>query len=375
MITQFGLNGVWNYGEIYSGGRHLATYSFGTTNFFHADWLGTKRAMTGVNGTVSETCSGFPFGDGVNCIGTNWSYNSFTDDVHDPETNLEHTLFRQYSGTQGRWLTPDPAMGSAILQAPQSWNRYVYVVNNPTRFTDPTGLLLSPGSPWFGNCSVDGMSGFCGALGGNGMTACPYNNCNISVWVKNPQGDSIDGHWETKQFWAFANGGGYYSYVGPGALYYSADQAGQAATAYYQQQTLDDSRERGGSVYEDKNDGVFSYNYTVISETCTPGARCGTQQTGEVPEGTDLVGDWHDHPFGDLPASQFNGDRNASLNPNVKTPAYVGYSVGGDFGAVYIPRSGQAAGSITVSPDGRVIVLLPVCRLAGPAISGIPACE
>src|SRR5579864_3372025 len=139
--TIIGLNGVWSYGEIYAGGRHLATYSGATTNFFHPDWLGTKRAMTGMNGAISETCTGFAFGDGMNCTGTNWSFNSFTDDIHDSETNLEHTLFRQYSSTQGRWLTPDPAgTASAAPTNPQSWNRYTYVLGDPANSIDPTGL-------------------------------------------------------------------------------------------------------------------------------------------------------------------------------------------------------------------------------------------
>jgi len=37
----------------------------------------------------------------------------------------------------GRFISLDPQLGS--LSAPQSMNRYVYCVNNPLRFTDPTG--------------------------------------------------------------------------------------------------------------------------------------------------------------------------------------------------------------------------------------------
>jgi RHS repeat-associated protein len=37
----------------------------------------------------------------------------------------------------GRWLSLDPELGK--LSAPQTQNRYVYCVNNPLRFTDPTG--------------------------------------------------------------------------------------------------------------------------------------------------------------------------------------------------------------------------------------------
>lgn len=165
MITQIALNGVWAYGEIYAGGRHLATYSNGTTNFFHADWLGTKRVMTGTNGAVSETCTGFAFGDGVTCTGTNWTFNGFTDDIHDPETNLEHTLFRQYSGTQGRWLIPDPAgTGSADPSNPQTWNRYAYVMNNAVNAVDPLGLDdFSGWEEGYGLCGM-GASAGCGFL-------------------------------------------------------------------------------------------------------------------------------------------------------------------------------------------------------------------
>jgi hypothetical protein len=37
----------------------------------------------------------------------------------------------------GRWLSLDPELGK--LSQPQSMNRYVYCVNNPLRFVDPTG--------------------------------------------------------------------------------------------------------------------------------------------------------------------------------------------------------------------------------------------
>jgi RHS repeat-associated protein len=148
-VTQLNLSGGLMYGEIYAVGRHLGTYSNGTTNFYHGDWLGTKRVVTGVNGAVSQTCTGFIFADGMNCSGTNSTLSSFTDDIHDPETNLEHTLFRQYNGTEGRWLAPDPSASSMHLGNPQSLNRYAYVLNNPANATDPDGLDC------FGFCGID----------------------------------------------------------------------------------------------------------------------------------------------------------------------------------------------------------------------------
>src|SRR6185312_6514308 len=102
--------------EIYAGGRHLATYlnSTNSTYFHHTDWLGSLRMDTGVSGTSTQTCTGLPFGDGASCTGTFSSANLFTDDFHDAEDNLEHTLFRKLSTTQGRWMTPDPSGMAAV---------------------------------------------------------------------------------------------------------------------------------------------------------------------------------------------------------------------------------------------------------------------
>src|SRR5262249_40859432 len=76
--------------------------------------LGPSGAMSALNGTGSQACTSLLFGDGVSCAGTNWGFNGFTDDIHDLETNLEHTLHRKYSSSQGRWLTPDPGGARCI---------------------------------------------------------------------------------------------------------------------------------------------------------------------------------------------------------------------------------------------------------------------
>jgi hypothetical protein len=40
----------------------------------------------------------------------------------------------------GRFQSPDPLLNSGRPWNPQTWNRYAYVLNNPLRFVDPTGL-------------------------------------------------------------------------------------------------------------------------------------------------------------------------------------------------------------------------------------------
>lgn len=87
-----------------------------------------------------------PFGEGYagpsqfvqfTSTGNTWT-------VYDSENqagSLEDFMFRRYSPSQGRWISPDPAGTGAVNPTlPQSWNRYAYVSNEPLNSTDPLGL-------------------------------------------------------------------------------------------------------------------------------------------------------------------------------------------------------------------------------------------
>jgi RHS repeat-associated protein len=64
----------------------------------------------------------------------------FTGYERDEEIGLDYARARYYSGQQGRFTSPDPLLASGRPASPQSWNRYAYVLNNPLRLTDPSGL-------------------------------------------------------------------------------------------------------------------------------------------------------------------------------------------------------------------------------------------
>lgn len=51
-----------------------------------------------------------------------------------------------YASSYGRFSTPDPLLSSGRPTGPQTWNRYVYVLNNPLVLTDPDGLYECKGS-------------------------------------------------------------------------------------------------------------------------------------------------------------------------------------------------------------------------------------
>jgi RHS repeat-associated protein len=66
----------------------------------------------------------------------------FTGKPRDPEIGLDYFGFRYSNSTLGRWMTPDPAENLVASPAdPQTWNQYAYVMNNPTTWTDPNGLI------------------------------------------------------------------------------------------------------------------------------------------------------------------------------------------------------------------------------------------
>lgn len=77
---------------------------------------------------------GYSGGDGVR--------QQFTAKERDTETNLDYFLARYYSSPQGRFVSVDPLGASAHASQPQTWNRYSYVLNNPMRHTDSTGMVV-----------------------------------------------------------------------------------------------------------------------------------------------------------------------------------------------------------------------------------------
>jgi RHS repeat-associated protein len=149
-IATFNSSELWIRGEVYAGGRHLATYANGTTYFDHADWLGTERVRTNVSGAVCETIASLPFGDGQTIAGSCSSDPSplhFTGKERDSESNLDNFGARYDSSSLGRFLTPDWSASPdpvpfVEISDPQSLNLYAYVRNNPLSRVDKDGHCI-----------------------------------------------------------------------------------------------------------------------------------------------------------------------------------------------------------------------------------------
>ncbi|HYN85379.1 MAG TPA: discoidin domain-containing protein [Pyrinomonadaceae bacterium] len=115
-----------------------------------SDQLGTPRMVLDKSGSLAGVARRdfLPFGEelyaGGRTVGQGYAGDpvrqKFTGYEHDAETNLDYARARYYAQGQGRFTSPDPFLASGRPSTPQSWNRYAYALNNPLRFTDPTGL-------------------------------------------------------------------------------------------------------------------------------------------------------------------------------------------------------------------------------------------
>lgn len=69
------------------------------------------------------------------------------------EIGLIHMNGRVYDQELARFISPDPHIQSPFLT--NSFNRYAYAMNNPLKYTDPTGFIWGENA---GTCNVDGTT-------------------------------------------------------------------------------------------------------------------------------------------------------------------------------------------------------------------------
>lgn len=140
------------------GGAQAVYNGSGLLYYRHPDWLGSSRLAT----TPSRTCywdSAYaPFGENYappasGCIQQDLNFTGQNQDTESSvpsggQGGLYDFMFRRFSPSQGRWLSPDPAgLAAANPSDPQTWNRYAYIGNRSLNATDPLGL--DPCDPFF----------------------------------------------------------------------------------------------------------------------------------------------------------------------------------------------------------------------------------
>ena len=109
-----------------------------TTSTYHADALGSTRALTDNSGAVTDTYLNDAWGNSVASTGTTvnpfrWvgKYGYYTDN----STGQVYVRARMYQPTVARWCSVDPVF--AVL----STDLYPYAANSPAIMFDPSGLV------------------------------------------------------------------------------------------------------------------------------------------------------------------------------------------------------------------------------------------
>jgi len=113
----------------------------GASFFYHADGLGSITEITNQSGTIVQAYTYSSFGKIESQLDPTFVQPyTFTAREFDPETGLYHYRERQYDWRTGRFTTQDPIGFLGGI------NFYVYVWNNPAKFTDPFGETAFCGS-------------------------------------------------------------------------------------------------------------------------------------------------------------------------------------------------------------------------------------
>jgi RHS repeat-associated protein len=163
---------------VYSSGKLVAEYSTATPpenkqiRYFGTDQLVTPRVITNQNGQVISRRDYMPFGEEININRSNADKygvlddgvrQGFTNYEKDRETNLDFAEARMYNSNHGRFTAVDPLLASGKSANPQTFNRYVYVMNRPLVLSDPSGMQAASNPSLdickvgTAGCSTDGL--------------------------------------------------------------------------------------------------------------------------------------------------------------------------------------------------------------------------
>jgi RHS repeat-associated protein len=121
----------------YAGAQRIAMAEGSTVSYLLGDHLGSTSLTINSSGLRVAELRYKPWGEIRYTAGTTPTQRRFTGQTQDTITGLYHYGARYYDPVAGRFvqsdtLVPEPAN-------PMAFDRYAYTLNNPVKYTDPTG--------------------------------------------------------------------------------------------------------------------------------------------------------------------------------------------------------------------------------------------
>nr|WP_275412590.1 RHS repeat-associated core domain-containing protein [Micromonospora gifhornensis] len=120
-----------------AAGRTIAVRTHTGLIWSSGDHHGTEQVQIKADNQTSSRKRLLPYGDDRGPQPSFAGTRGFVGGTRD-DTGLIHLGAREYDPSLGRFVSLDPVQD---LTDPQQWNGYSYANNNPTTFSDPTGLI------------------------------------------------------------------------------------------------------------------------------------------------------------------------------------------------------------------------------------------
>ena len=150
-----------------------------------ADGLGSLRRWTDDDGDEVYAVDYTPFGGLAGASGASPSAWGYAGEYQEGQSGLIYLRARWYDPATGRFLTRDPFAG--IPTIPATLNPYVYALNNPVMYTDPSGEVI----PLLALLALGLAGGMLGGVGYYGIeTVANANPCTGPAW-----------NWNQAAFW------------------------------------------------------------------------------------------------------------------------------------------------------------------------------
>ncbi|MBI5305920.1 MAG: hypothetical protein HY868_27575 [Chloroflexi bacterium] len=123
----------------YFGAQRVAMQTSAGVTYLHGDHLGSTSATSGAQTSKQWYYAYGEVRTTENTVPTDYTY---TGQKRDNEAGLHYYGARYYDAAIGRFTQPDTIVPNQYN--PQSLNRYAYTLNNPVKYTDPTGHEYEP---------------------------------------------------------------------------------------------------------------------------------------------------------------------------------------------------------------------------------------
>ena len=132
-------------------GTEAVTYTYGDDlisqvrnaqlSNYHYDGLGSTRALSDSEGSITDTYDYDAFGETINQSGATENSYLYTGEQYDPNLDQYYLRARYYNQNVGRFTQMDTWMG--VNSDPVSLHKYLYAHADPVNFVDPTGHFIS----------------------------------------------------------------------------------------------------------------------------------------------------------------------------------------------------------------------------------------